>query len=770
MTANNPSALDAMNISPIKGDNAKTLLNSWLTKAAKKKGLLSTVSILPLAACGGGNSSTSALTVAEAIGQFADLVTNEYHVEDTAENIAAALNNDSAEPALVNAAQVSLPNAEPISVADANLLATLSNFVGHEGAVTLSDFGSVTAGEGVDQYTLADGGPNDLTVSPGNLDVNVIGGVANDTINIGGLVVTGTYNLGAGDNVIEIADNGDISGATASAEGGTVNLQLVSGATGTMTAEQHNSAASIAGAGVGGAGETIQISNVGILEGDADIETYRIQAGSEFTPGAAGQNVTETQTDTQDAVSTLIFGANAYTGSFSGFGATDVIKVVDGTDISGAAGLDVGVVDFGDSDATLTLDAAQNASLTILAAGADDGLQTITVDEVATFTGDVNIETYNITEGSEFTLGTLSQNASEVGGSGTVSTLVFGAGAYTGDLTGFDAQDILEVVDGTDLSGNSIAQGVLDFGDANASVTLTVAQHAGMTVQAGGADSGQQAIVLVDGGTVLAKSGIEKYTLSNDGNSTFTQSAGSTDLEVVSGASDDLIISDDNDSFRDNLTVDFASGGNDTIRLLNDTGSVDGNGLVSSDFGGFGGSGNSVSGGNSNHNEDTRLLTGAEWDGSAGSTGADVIGFTASATHTDRDMIQLSEFTGGVLEGVNRTTTDISGIASGSVLEINTASFTVSGDQFGALGSVATMLDSLSNVADGDYYIVAYNGSDTNADAGLYYARATEGDGFDFADTNGATGGYDTDSLELLAVFHEVGANELSSLNFEAVV
>ena len=50
--------------------------------------------------------------------------------------------------------------------------------------------------------------------------------------------------------------------------------------------------------------------------------------------------------------------------------------------------------------------------------------------------------------------------------------------------------------------------------------------------------------------------------------------------------------------------------------------------------------------------------------------------------------------------------------------------------------------------------------------SGLYIARATAGNGFNFADTNGILGGIDTDSVELVAVFHGVGADSFNSQNF----
>jgi hypothetical protein len=81
------------------------------------------------------------------------------------------------------------------------------------------------------------------------------------------------------------------------------------------------------------------------------------------------------------------------------------------------------------------------------------------------------------------------------------------------------------------------------------------------------------------------------------------------------------------------------------------------------------------------------------------------------------------------------------------------------------------MLNALQNVHDGVYYVAVYNSTDpTQADAALYVARATEGDGFDFKDTNGYLGGLDTDSVELVGVFNHVGANAFTSENFISIV
>jgi hypothetical protein len=115
---------------------------------------------------------------------------------------------------------------------------------------------------------------------------------------------------------------------------------------------------------------------------------------------------------------------------------------------------------------------------------------------------------------------------------------------------------------------------------------------------------------------------------------------------------------------------------------------------------------------------------------------------------------------GGFANNVSLVSNDLSALAPNSVIEINASEFQIS-DSTNLL-AVATMLDQLNNVQDGTYYVVIYDGNGTGAF--LYVATATEGDGFDFAETAG--GPYDTDTLELLAEITGVAGNSIDSSNF----
>ena len=78
----------------------------------------------------------------------------------------------------------------------------------------------------------------------------------------------------------------------------------------------------------------------------------------------------------------------------------------------------------------------------------------------------------------------------------------------------------------------------------------------------------------------------------------------------------------------------------------------------------------------------------------------------------------------------------------------------------------STLLRQLNNVEDGNYYVVMYDGNAADSNGYLYAATATEGDGFDFAEVDGDFSGYDTDTVELIGVFNQVGGNAFTSLNF----
>jgi hypothetical protein len=134
--------------------------------------------------------------------------------------------------------------------------------------------------------------------------------------------------------------------------------------------------------------------------------------------------------------------------------------------------------------------------------------------------------------------------------------------------------------------------------------------------------------------------------------------------------------------------------------------------------------------------------------------------------------------TGAFVENAVLNQTDLSGVFSGSVIELNAnQAFQITDptnlDAVAALLSNNGQGDALLGLADGDYTIVIYNGtgsaSDNDpADAFIFHITVRGGDGFDFNSNEGAFD-YDGDSLELVARLVDVGANQLTGQNFQSV-
>jgi hypothetical protein len=623
--------------------------------------------------------------------------------------------------------------------------------------ITLSNFGTATARATVEHYKLADG-TNTFNLHGDTL--SVLGGIGVDVIQTNGVTSLSGVTIDGGDGFDTLAvtdDDSNISGAVLTS---IENITLATNLNATMTTAQNALVTTAAGT------NTITLSDVGTATGATQVETYNIQAASTFVLGRLDQNVTEIQTDQENAASTLVFGAGVYTGRFGGFNAADILRVIDGTDLSAVrdgntgssgSGLHVGVLDFQNANATVTLNAAQNGSLTILASGASSGVQTIRVNQIDTFTGDANIETYQITAGSTFTLGSFSQNATELGSGDAekVSTIVFGSGDYTGQFTAFESNDVLKVVNGTNLSGTNLMMGVVDFQNQNATVTMSAAQHStGFTFDK---FAGDQTVVLTTAGTVTGKTGIEHYTLSDLGGTTFTQVAGN--YTITSGRNNDTIITSGNDQVRGQLTVDLTAGGQNTVILRNDA--WDGEGLK-----------------NTAANQNSSIEKPNEWNFVSGSneTGVNIVGFQGGAGG-DRLNISFdsSSTTISFVEEdyVLGTGGKLGNLTSGSIIELKSSQHTL-GDSW-TLKQVAELLsgrgdgDALVGLKNGNYTVAIYSAKDSpDADAHLFNIRVGGGDGLDFSIVSGNSinSQADNDMIEYVGTLRDVGSDILTAANF----
>lgn len=637
-------------------------------------------------------------------------------------------------------------------------LATVINTGGTQ-TFEITTAGEITARDGIENYLLSADG-NTLTVNTVETGVNITGGAGADTVVVGGLTVTGTFtDIETISATAGVSISGVNGGAATGA--GTLNVNDSAG-TFTMSAAQHQGLATVSNVTNT---QTFVLATAGEITSRSGIENYTLHndAGNVISV-LAGTNVNASAA----SADVVYVGGLTVTGTYQ-TGTEDIISATSGANISEAVIGSVDALDINNSAGNFTMTRAQHEQLaTVSNTG---GIQTFTLMTAGVLTAREGIENYTLHNGSGNVISVLA--GTNVNASAASADMINVGGLTVTGTYQTGTEDTISATAGANISGATIGLvDALDIDDSAGTYTMTGEQHEQLATVAN--TGGVQTFVLTSAGVVTARNGIENYHLADAGGSTFTQSATTTPVTVKSGAGNDLIITNAVDANRSALTVDLTSGGNDTVRIMNDTGSlVVGNnatptldGTVATTYGGFGGG---VGYNAASFTDTTNAWITAGKPGS--STYVEIEGFTAFATDTGRDIVQLQGYTGAVIEGVNRTTTDLRGVASGSILEINTAEsgFTIALNQAGTLSTIANMLRTLSNVEDGEYYVIVYDGSDINANAFLYYARATEGDGFDFADVNGDTGGYDTDSVELMAVFHGVGANAFSSLNFEAV-
>lgn len=396
----------------------------------------------------------------------------------------------------------------------------------HEGAsavtgsgdetVILSDSGAVTAAAEIEAYQLSADG-NTITVNSDKLDVNITGGAGADTVIIGaGLVVTGTYALGAGTNVLQLGDGASISGAEISATGGSYAIEIEAGASVTMTSAQH--ALIITAPGT----ETVTLSDAPptLLTANAAVEVYLLANGDQTFVLATGNQSVSTGTS---AVTISTGDVTSFTtGAVNGTGSTTTLLVAASADISGLSLTSVETITLADDvDATMTI--VQHVLI-----GTALGSNQVTLTDTGAVTGAAGVESYVLFDGANtFTLGALAQNVT--GGTGA-NTLVFGAGVYTGTFAGFGADDTYRVVDGTDLSGTTVLEtGILDFQNLPVTVMLNAAQNGSLTITNA---SGAQIIVVTEADTFTADAAIETYRLT--GASEITVVAG-TNVAVVDG-------------------------------------------------------------------------------------------------------------------------------------------------------------------------------------------------------------------------------------------
>ena len=404
-------------------------------------------------------------------------------------------------------------------------------------AVTVLGLGTVTAFEDVETYNISSAGTNTLIVNALNTAVDINGGANGSTVIVGGLTVTGNYNLTGGLDFISTTSGADISGVNGGAATTATNISLVDDVT--MTLAQHNAFITIDAAG---ASDEVTLTTSGALTGDADVETYNLAdgAGNVFTLGAMAQNVNGganndvVQTGGLATITGMIdLGANA--------GAPNDQLVITGADVdmsgvNGGGETTAETLDMGIFNATMT--ELQHEGFLLLNAGG--GANTITLDDAngdGVLTGDADVEAYVLNDAFTFTLGAAGQSVTGDGANN--QTVIVDGLTATGTLDGGAAgNDTLDLRNGADISGAMISnfENLLVTG----SVSMTETQYESFASITGGAGT-TIVITAFDGDGVLSiGNNVETYTFQDSG--TVNVLAGSEAVDINGTAGQPLTV------------------------------------------------------------------------------------------------------------------------------------------------------------------------------------------------------------------------------------
>ncbi|ENC6732405.1 hypothetical protein ABKZ05_003116, partial [Vibrio navarrensis] len=311
------------------------------------------------------------------------------------------------------------------------------------------------------------------------------------------------------DETLTISNSAHAAGSTADGGAGTDTLFVVTGTdlstltsltnfetltpdndgSLTLTEAQHESFTTINGTGT----NQFTISSAdgdGVLSGDADIETYVLNAPLTFTLGDAAQNVTG-----GSSAITVKTGAVIASGTLTGSSSSDTLELANEANIAGATVSTFETLSL-DSGASVTMTEAQHDSFSAISGA---GTEQITISTATDgFTAASSIETYVLGAANSVTLSSGSQN---ITGSSGNDTIVAGSLTLTGALNPASGIDTLSLSSGADISGATI----VNFEN------LTLADNASVTMKANQPSK--------FGGTITAP-GSETITISGDGNFT----------------------------------------------------------------------------------------------------------------------------------------------------------------------------------------------------------------------------------------------------------
>ncbi|KAF7781594.1 hypothetical protein PRUB_b0870 [Pseudoalteromonas rubra] len=315
----------------------------------------------------------------------------------------------------------------------------------------------------------------------------------------------------SGASDITLQDTISITGATATPAEVTTFLQAI---TYNNTSSTPNETARTVTVVIndGSASSTSRTATVSVTDVTAASSTatgFNTSNGTNLSPAITFAGGDETLTI---ADASHVSGSTA-----SGGTGTDTLSVPTSTNLANLTSLSGFETLTPDSDASITLTESQHESFTTINGAGTNQFTLSSADGNAVITGDADIETYVLGAGFTFTLGGAAQN---VTGSSSADTVATGSLTATGTLAGSGGTDVLQLGNGASISGATVSGFETLTVDANASVTMTEAQHDAFSTVTGTATESITISAATDG--LTAASAIETYVLGAANNITLS--------------------------------------------------------------------------------------------------------------------------------------------------------------------------------------------------------------------------------------------------------
>lgn len=432
--------------------------------------------------------------------------------------------------------------------------------------VILTTPAAITDSPDVKNYVFQ-GATNTLTMT-NNANDNVTGGSGVDTLKINGASYTGTSNLEAGANLLDVTHAGatNLSTAAVTATGGTVGLIFDNaGAQNiTLTAAEYNGYATITdGLGVAST-STITLTTLESGTLNAAAGTYVLgNFGNSVTLGAASQSITGGA-----AGDTVNFGSLTATGTITLGSGANIVQV-NAADIHGVTYSDAGTAALQITSAGInneTMTAAEyndfNTTGITLTGGATAAQTTITLTTAsALLTDSATVQNYVLADGANTFATTGNSNDNVTGGASGVDLIQVQTNGNDDGLVVSSSGATLE------LSITGVAAGSPPDGSSFTTETynqFTTGPHAGGIVfGAGDTNPADYIVAFHDNGTVTDSATVGVYYFQAAGPYTFTIANNAADqiYEQAPGVGNTYNI----DVATFTGTLNFGGGSSDTV-------------------------------------------------------------------------------------------------------------------------------------------------------------------------------------------------------------